>query len=69
MRDPFAHFALGVALMYRFNRDNNPKDLSPASQHFERVIELNPDLAEAKSARENLGAVQNAMKQLGLQVR
>ncbi len=67
--DPFAHFALGIAFMYRFNRDNNVADLPPAKKHFEQVIQINPDLEEATKAKENLAAVQDAMQQLGMHVR
>jgi tetratricopeptide (TPR) repeat protein len=65
--DPFAHFALGVAFMYRFNRDNKEADLHPAAVHFRKVIELNPELKEAQSAKANLLQVEKAIEQLKVQ--
>jgi tetratricopeptide (TPR) repeat protein len=68
-QDPFAHYALGVAFMYRFNRDSNAADLRPAWTHLKRVIELNPDLKEAGYAKQNLAQVESAMQQLGIPAR
>jgi hypothetical protein len=33
-------------------------ELDPAVQHFQRLIELNPDLAEASIARKNIANIQ-----------
>jgi tetratricopeptide (TPR) repeat protein len=56
--DPFAHFALAVAYMNRAKRDNNEWDLRPAEQHFKKMLQINPDLAQAGMAKRNLATIE-----------
>jgi tetratricopeptide (TPR) repeat protein len=59
--DPFAHFDLGLAYMHRFNASKNVADLDPALQHLKQVIAINPDLDQAKTARQDIDVIQKAL--------
>jgi tetratricopeptide (TPR) repeat protein len=57
-KDPFAHGTLGLAFMTKAVKSGSVAELDPAVQHFQRLIELNPDLAEASIARKNIANIQ-----------
>ena len=38
-------------------------ELDPAIQHFQQMLEINPDMAEAAFAKKNIAAIQLALKQ------
>ena len=62
-QDPYAHFDLGRAYMHKALAANSEADLDPALQHFRQVIAINPDLDEAKAARQNIANIQKALGQ------
>ena len=56
-RDPYAHYALGLSYMHLAKDTGSVADLGPARLHFQQVLDINPDLDEAKYARQNLAAI------------
>jgi tetratricopeptide (TPR) repeat protein len=52
---PFAHYALGLAYMGRYNLPQGGKpDLAAAERHLQQMLDLNGELAEAKYARQDI---------------
>ena len=51
-KDPLTHYALGLALTLKFAQTDGREPLPQARAHFQKVLELNENLAEAKQARE-----------------
>jgi tetratricopeptide (TPR) repeat protein len=64
--DPYAHYALGLSYMKRARQSGSVGDLTTARPHFEQVIAINPDLDEAKYAKQNLANISQALAQLGM---
>jgi tetratricopeptide (TPR) repeat protein len=62
-KDPFAHNTLGLAFMTKAVKSGSEAELDPAMQHFQRMIELNPNMAEADIARKNIANIQQYLKQ------
>jgi len=60
-QDPYAHFDLGLAYMHKAVAANSPADLDPALQHLQQVIAINPDLDQAKIAKQNIAGIQKAL--------
>jgi tetratricopeptide (TPR) repeat protein/uncharacterized caspase-like protein len=61
-KDPFAHYALGLAFMTKANDTGSVAELDPALQHFQQMLEINPDMAEASIARQNIATIQQFLK-------
>jgi tetratricopeptide (TPR) repeat protein len=49
--DPLTHYALGRALTLKWAQADDRQPLPKAREHFQKVLELNQHLAEAKEAR------------------
>jgi predicted negative regulator of RcsB-dependent stress response len=47
--------------MHKAVAADNAADLDPALQHFRQVIAINPDLDQAKIAKQNIAAIQKAL--------
>jgi tetratricopeptide (TPR) repeat protein len=62
-KDPFAHYNLGLAFMTKAINSGSIAELDPAVQHFQRMLEINPDIAEAANARKNIANIQQFLKQ------
>ena len=60
-KDPFAHYALGLSYMYKANDTNSVAELGPALKHFQEMLAINPDMDEAKFARQNIATIQKAL--------
>jgi tetratricopeptide (TPR) repeat protein len=60
-KDPFAHYALGLTYMYKANSTNSVAELGPALKHFQEMLAINPDMEEAKFARQNIATIQKAL--------
>ena len=60
-QDPFAHYALGLSYMYKANATNSVAELGPALKHFQEMLAINPDMEEARFARQNIAAIQQAL--------
>jgi tetratricopeptide (TPR) repeat protein len=61
-RDPYAHYALGLSFMHKANDENNMAALDPAIKHFQLVVDINPDMDEAKMAKRNIATIQAALR-------
>ena len=51
------HYALGLAYAKKGQAESDLGSLQAARQHFDAMIEINGDLAEADIARTNLAAI------------
>jgi tetratricopeptide (TPR) repeat protein/uncharacterized caspase-like protein len=61
-KDPFAHYALGLAYMGRFKTpEGGVSDLAAAQRHLQETVDINGDMAEAKFARQNIVNIQQAL--------
>ena len=49
--------------MHKANDTGSIAELSPALKHFEEVVAMNPDMDEAKIARQNIATIQQYLKQ------
>ncbi len=49
--------------MTKANNTGSIAELDPALQHFQQMLEINPDMAEASIARQNIAAIQQFLKQ------
>jgi len=61
-RDPYTHYALGLALEYQWNATGAIGMLPAARLHFETMLSINPDLAEAEFARKNITNINKFLK-------
>ncbi len=59
--DAYAHYALGLSYAYRASANNSTADLDPALQHLRKVLDINPDLEEAKYATATIANIQQAI--------
>ncbi|HTX34494.1 MAG TPA: tetratricopeptide repeat protein [Bryobacteraceae bacterium] len=64
--DPYAHYALGLSYMKRARQTGSVADLTTARPHFEKVLAINPDLEEAKYAKQDLANIAQALIAMGL---
>ena len=62
-KDPFAHYTLGLAFMTKAIKTGSVAELDPALQHFEQMLAINPDMAEAAIAKKNIANIQQFLKQ------
>jgi tetratricopeptide (TPR) repeat protein len=60
-QDPYAHFDLGLAYMHKAAAADNPASLDPALRHLREVVAINPDLDQAKTARQDIDVIQKAL--------
>jgi tetratricopeptide (TPR) repeat protein len=60
-KDPFAHYALGLSFMHKAADTGTIATLGPALVHFQEVLAINPDMDEAKIARQNITTIQKAL--------
>ena len=62
-KDPFAHYNLGLAFMTKAINSGSIAELDPAVQHFQKMIEINPDIPESANAKKNIANIQQFLKQ------
>jgi tetratricopeptide (TPR) repeat protein len=62
-KDPYAHYALGLSYMHQANNTGTVADLDPALRHFERTVEINPDLDESSKAKKNIATIKTFLSQ------
>jgi tetratricopeptide (TPR) repeat protein len=60
-KDPYAHYALGLSYLHKAVDGNETGDLDPALKHLKEVVALNPDMDEAKIAKQNIANIEKAM--------
>ncbi|MBZ5585777.1 MAG: tetratricopeptide repeat protein [Acidobacteriia bacterium] len=61
-KDPYAHYALGLSFMHRGAESGSLADLTAAQKHLQAMLDINPDMAEAQFARQNLANLQKALQ-------
>jgi len=64
--DPYAHYALGLIFTEKFNESSSAGYLSAARSHFEKVIEINPDISEAARSKAYLDRIRQVVSKLSL---
>jgi tetratricopeptide (TPR) repeat protein len=62
-KDPYAHYALGLSYMRKAVQTGSIAELDPALRHFQQMLAINPDLAEADYARRNIATIEKALSQ------
>jgi len=60
-QDPLAHYALGLAYMYKARQTDSREFASAARGQFSEMVRLNPDLAEAAYAKKNIANLDAAL--------
>jgi tetratricopeptide (TPR) repeat protein len=55
--DPYAHYALALAFGKKGEQDGTVETYAAARKHFRAMLDINPDLEEAKIARKNVEAI------------
>jgi tetratricopeptide (TPR) repeat protein len=55
-QDPYAHYALGMSYLHKAKAANDVGALEAALRHLKEVVALNPDMAEAKIAQQNIAS-------------
>ena len=60
-KDIFAQYALGVTLAEKFNQSKSAGFLAAAKTHFDAVVQLNPDTAEASNSRKYLANINRVL--------
>lgn len=61
-KDPYAHYALALSYLHKAVAGNEMGDLDPALKHFEQVVAINPDMDEAKYAKQNIASIEKALQ-------
>jgi tetratricopeptide (TPR) repeat protein len=56
-KDPYTHYALALCYMHQAQQSQSLETLASAGIHFRTMLDLNPDLEEAKYARQNLKSI------------
>ena len=56
-KDPYAHFALALAFTRKATQTGSCETLPAARKHFQAVVDLNAELAEAQMARQNIANI------------
>jgi len=61
-KDPYAHYALALSYLHKAVAGNETGDLDPALKHFQQVVAINPDMDEAKYAKQNIASIEKALQ-------
>jgi tetratricopeptide (TPR) repeat protein len=61
-KDPYAHYALGLAYMGKAKSTRELRYLDPALKHFEQMMAINPDLDEAKFAKQDIDQIHKLLQ-------
>jgi tetratricopeptide (TPR) repeat protein/uncharacterized caspase-like protein len=64
-KDPVAHYDLAIAYSQKFNQTKSAGLLAAAKTHFETVVQLNPDMAEAEKAKKYIANIDQVFAKLG----
>lgn len=62
-QDPYAHYALGLTYMTQAVNTGSVAELDPARKHFQAMIAINPDMDEAKNAKQNIANIEKFLEQ------
>jgi tetratricopeptide (TPR) repeat protein len=53
-KDPYVHYVMGLTYAQKFNQTNSPELLAAAVKHFQAMLALNGEMAEAGNVRKML---------------
>jgi tetratricopeptide (TPR) repeat protein len=62
--DPYAHFSLGLAYIYKAKLTDDIGSAAAALKHFKAMLGINPDLLEADMARQNIFNIEVALREI-----
>jgi len=60
--DPYAHYALGLCFAEKGNAQGSREMFAAARKHFQSMLEINKDMAEAEYARKNVKAIDDLLR-------
>jgi len=61
-QEPYVHYVLGLCYARRAQKQQSVEQFAAARSHFQKVLDLNPDLAEADFARKNILSIDAALR-------
>jgi len=61
-QDPMAHYALGLAYMFKAKQTGRLEVASAARDQFSEMVRLNPDLAESEYAKKNISTLDGVLR-------
>lgn len=60
--DPYSHYALGLCFAKKGNESGSREMFAAARKHFQAMLDINADMAEADYARKNLKSIDDALR-------
>jgi len=61
-QEPYVHYVLGLSYARRAQKMQSVEQFAAARSHFQKVLDINPDLAEAEFARKNIVSIDAALR-------
>ncbi|HEU0120609.1 MAG TPA: tetratricopeptide repeat protein [Bryobacteraceae bacterium] len=61
-QEPYVHYVLALSYARRAKKMQSVEQYAAARSHFQKVLDINPDLAEADYARKNIQAIDAALR-------
>jgi tetratricopeptide (TPR) repeat protein len=61
-QEPYVHYVLALSYARRAQKLQSVEQFAAARSHFQKVLDLNPDLAEAAYARKNIQSIDAALR-------
>jgi tetratricopeptide (TPR) repeat protein len=61
-KDPYAHYALGLSFMRKGVNMGSVAELNPALRHFREMLAINPDIIQARAAKQNIATIQQVLQ-------
>lgn len=61
-QEPYVHYVLGLSYARRAQKMQSVEQFAAARSHFQKVLDINPDLAEAEFARKNIQNIDAALR-------
>ncbi len=60
--DPYSHYALGLCFAAKANAQQSRELFAAARKHFQSMLDINSDLAEAEYAKKNVKAIDDLLR-------
>ena len=61
-QEPYVHYVLALSYARRAQKLQSVEQFAAARSHFQKVLDINPDLAEAEFARKNILSIDAALR-------